>query len=166
MFSWHSGSTGAGWVSWIIVMVRDFELTCCRKNVGHGSVTLANADKATQQPSSLSSWHQLTAPQSRLLGGEFILQTAAIESCRAGTALGYTDVSRVRDIKIIKWSGTVSKRSKRDFHFGISELRLASFSISQLDAFSAIYWGDWPYLSRAIRPLGFSFAIAPAESRE
>ena len=33
-------------------MVRDFELTCYRKNVGHGSVTLASADKATQQPSS------------------------------------------------------------------------------------------------------------------
>lgn len=60
MFSWHSGSTGAGWVSWITVMVRDFALTCCRKNVGHGSVTLANADKATQQPSSV----QLTSADS------------------------------------------------------------------------------------------------------
>lgn len=28
---------------------------------------------------------------------------------------------------------------------------LASFSVSQLDAFSALYWGDCPYLSRAIR---------------
>ena len=41
-------------------MVRDFALTCCRKNVGHGSVTLANADKATQQPSSV----QLTSADS------------------------------------------------------------------------------------------------------
>ena len=33
--------------------------------------------------------------------------------------------------------------------------RLASFSVSQLDAFSALYWGDCPYLSRAIRLLGW-----------
>ena len=101
------------------------ELTCCRKNVGHGSVTLANADKATQQPSSLSSWHQLTAPQSRLLGGEFILQTAAIESCRAGTALGYTDVPRVRDIKIIKWYKVIGYRfQKVEKRFSLLDLRV------------------------------------------